>query len=813
MSSDTIAALRQGRDAMRAGRLQVAAEHFGEAIVRNPKAALPWSLQAEVLYRLGRLRDAKAAARRAVQLDEEATLAWVRLGIIGLRQGDLQESARNFETALSVDPVRAAEWHRRLTGHEEGASLSAKEPASIPELVFAELGRDLALEEDSGELQIQRRRAAEDASVPLWDVGHFIRGRHEVLAVRRGGMSFVHICFDHLQGRPYAVKALKRELLDLPGIREAFLREAELWVSLERHPNIVEADFVQVIDNQPAIFLEYVDGGSVAGLLRERPLPVVKAVELALQVCYALQHAHLTAKIIHRDIKPSNILLTKSGIAKVTDFGLAHAVGEAQFSDERARHRVYGTPQYMAPEQFTPDAEVTVRADIYAFGCTLYEMLTRQWPFKATTPSEFKAKHESEIAPDPRTYNQALRPELVAIVTKCLAKSEVDRYRSFMEVSTALGEVYVQLTGTARTRPAVVSGMSAEQWVAKGASLAQLGKLEESLEAFDRAIQLDQELPQAWTGKAESLRTLGRYREALVCCYRALSRDPRSLVAYNIRGLCYAALGEHDRALEDFDRAIAIDPNQREVWHNRGLSLEAKGNYDGAIECFDRVLAFEPRTPQSLLSKALCLLAKGDYQAAVEVCELLLEIDPDSAAAWKVKGAALAALQKWGLAVTCYEKALEIAPEDEYARQAAEEARQQSIQKSPAHAESSFERGIRRFNRGRFAEAVAEFERAVQEDPGDERAWRYLSATLFRLGRYAEAESPARKSIELKPDDPAALCNLGVILRKQERWSEAREVLKAALRLDANYLKARIELDKVNIRDPSATRQLGDEAG
>jgi len=802
VSVSMTAALREGREALRTGNPELAVDHFGQAIAHNPRMALPWALQAEAFLRLGRLRESKAAATRAVQLDDGATPAWVRIGIIELHLGDAQESARNLERALAVDAERAGEWHLRMIGRRDGVSLGAVPPSNPPELLLAGLARDLALERGSGDAAIQERRASDDEARPRWDAGCFIRGRHEVLTVRRGGMSFVHVCFDHVQGRPYAVKTLKQALLDVPGVREAFLREAELWVSMDRHPHIVEADFVQVIDEQPAIFLEYVDGGSVSGLLRERALPIARAVEIALQVCDALQHAHLSAKIIHRDVKPSNILLTKDGAARVTDFGLAHAADDVPVFGEKSR--IFGTPQYMAPEQFTPGAEIDARADIYAFGCTLYEMLTRQWPFRGASGAEFKVKHETEPPPDPRAHNRALRPELVEIIHRCMAKSPQDRYRSFAEVSAALSEMYRELTGKQRERATAASGMSAEQWTAKGASLAQLGKHEEAVAAFDRAIQIDQELPQAWTGKAEALRALNRPREALVCCYRALSRDPHSIAAHNTRGLCYAALGEHDRALDDFDRAIALDPNQREVWHNRGLSLEAKGDYDGAIECFDHALAIDSGTTQSWLSKALCLLAKGDYQEAAHACEPLLELDPDNAAGWKVKGAALAALRKWERAVTCYQKALEIDPEDAYARQAAEEAVQKRDEKAAAGSGSAFERGMRRLQRGRFAEAVAEFERAIEEQPDDERGWRHLSGTYFRLGHYGAAEAPARKSVELRPDDAAVHCNLGVILRKLGKWAEAREVLKTALRIDPHYLKARVELDKVNQRDPSA---------
>lgn len=810
MSLSANAPLREGRLALKAGNLDAAVEHFAEAISRAPKAALPWVLKAEVLYQLGRTREATAAATRAVQLDDGATPAWVRLGVVALRLGDRDEAARNFDRALDIDLLRAHEWHQRLRG--ASVDRHAKETpqreglSPTPELLFASVGRQLCIQEQSGEGEIQQRRVRADEAPPFWDVGHFVRGRYEVLAVRRGGMSYVHICFDHTLGRPYAVKTLKPDLLDTTGVRDAFLREAELWVRLARHPHIVEADFVQVVESQPAIFLEYVDGGSLSGLLRERPVSLPQAVEIGLQVADALEHAHSQGKIIHQDVKPSNVLLTADRTAKVTDFGLAQAVGAARGSKADDDRHIFGTPQYMAPEQFLPKGEIDTRADIYSFGCTLYEMLTRCWPFGASTPAEYRDKHRQAPIPDPRAINSAIRPELVQVITRCMQKAPKDRYRSFADVSAALGDVYRLVTGKRPERAAALDQFNAANWAAKGASLAQLGKHEEALEALERAIQIDQELPQSWTAKANSLHALGRHREAIICCYRALARDPRSIAAHNIRGLSQAALGEHEQAIQDFQRAIDIEPNNREAWHNMGLSLEALGEYERAIRCFDRALEIEPGTAQSWLSKALCLLAKGDYKLAAEACDRLLEIDPDTADAWKVKGASLAALGKWERAMTCYNKALELDPEDQYARQAAEDVRRRQSAPAPEQPErpsSQFERGVRRMRKGRFAEAVAEFERAVEEDPNDERSWRHLSAAYFQIGRYEEAEPPARKCVELAPHDAAVHCNLGVIQRKQEKWAEARDSLLQALRLDPNYLKAREELDKVNARDPA----------
>ena len=223
-------------------------------------------------------------------------------------------------------------------------------------------------------------------------------------------------------------------------------------------------------------------------------------------------------------------------------------------------------------------------------------------------------------------------------------------------------------------------------------------------------------------------------------------------------------------------------------------------------------MEIDPTTTESWLSKALSLLAQGDYRAAVEATDRVVELDPNTATAWKVRGAALAALRRWQEAIACYARATEIDPSDAYARQAGEEAQQKMAAASQhsERADSAFERGLRRLHRGRLQEAIAEFQRAVEEDPASERAWRHLSGVYFQLGRHAEAELPARKCVELAPEDAAVHCNLGVILRKQEKWAEARDVLLKALRLDPNYIKARVELDKVNARDPGTLGQTAE---
>ncbi len=192
-----------------------------------------------------------------------------------------------------------------------------------------------------------------------------------------GGMGTVWRARDPRLDRMVAVKFLTEELCARPGFAERFLREARHMARLQ-HPRIVTVHEVGELDGVPFFTMEHVDGVSLAAL---RPLPAERAIGIALEVCDALAFAHANG-IVHRDIKPENILVDGLGHAKVADFGIAQRDGDARLT---AAGGVLGTPAYLAPEVLR-GATADARADVYALGVVLHEVVTGQLPTGSYTP-------------------------------------------------------------------------------------------------------------------------------------------------------------------------------------------------------------------------------------------------------------------------------------------------------------------------------------------------------------------------------------------------------------------------------------------
>jgi serine/threonine protein kinase len=200
----------------------------------------------------------------------------------------------------------------------------------------------------------------------------------------RGGMAVVHRGIDEELGRAVAVKQLAAHLAGDAELRARFLREARLAAALN-HPNVVSVYDLGERDGLPFIVMEFVEGETLADLLaRERRIAPRRAVELALQACAGLEHAH-RAGLVHRDVKPANLLLRYDGTVKIADFGIARAVDASTLLTQAGT--ILGTAAYLAPEQ-AEGGRVTPATDVYALGAVLYEALSGRLPYGAASLSE-----------------------------------------------------------------------------------------------------------------------------------------------------------------------------------------------------------------------------------------------------------------------------------------------------------------------------------------------------------------------------------------------------------------------------------------
>jgi serine/threonine-protein kinase len=286
------------------------------------------------------------------------------------------------------------------------------------------------------ETAIGSRSAEFETHLPNGEVRSF--GRYRLLReLGNGGMSAVYLAYDPVERRPVALKVLADHLTHDRSSSARFLREAKIGQSLQfAHVVRTFAGERDPVTERHFLVLEYVDGPSCQFLLdRTGPLAVRDAARIALDMAMALEYLH-HRRLVHRDIKPGNILLTTSGVAKLSDLGLVKHLDEN--SDLTAIHQGFGTSWYMPYEQIQNAKLVDGRSDIYALGATLYHMLTGRAPFAGNDHAEVAArKNRGEYAPA-SAFNSSVPPDLDGILSRMLAREPRDRFATATDLVVAL---------------------------------------------------------------------------------------------------------------------------------------------------------------------------------------------------------------------------------------------------------------------------------------------------------------------------------------------------------------------------------------
>ncbi len=251
--------------------------------------------------------------------------------------------------------------------------------------------------------------------------------------VGRGAMGIVHRARDEKLERDVAIKQMADELRQYPEAMRLFRLEAKALAQLN-HTNIVTM-YDQVDDGDHVwMIMEFVDGRTLESVLAERgALPWFEAVGIVDQVCSGLAYAH-ARKVIHRDIKPANIFVARDRIVKLGDFGLARVTREVQ----NHRTEVRGTPLYMAPEQIKGE-DVDGRTDLYAVGCTLFEMCTGRPPF---IDGDVVYKQVHEAPPTPTSVGGSMPDGLERLIMRLIAKVPADRPQSANDVRAAFKDIF-----------------------------------------------------------------------------------------------------------------------------------------------------------------------------------------------------------------------------------------------------------------------------------------------------------------------------------------------------------------------------------
>jgi serine/threonine protein kinase len=255
--------------------------------------------------------------------------------------------------------------------------------------------------------------------------------------VGAGGMGRVYLGVNPQIGSRVAIKVLSEECAKDRSLVERFFTEARA-VNVIRHESIVNVvDINQLPDGRPYIVMELLEGDSLAELIRRGPIPLGTLSGLMTQVLDGLAQAHEKG-IIHRDLKPDNIFVTRSGRAKILDFGIAKLQPELGAVNEGTRTgALIGTPFYMPPEQALA-RPVDARSDLYSLGIILYEAVTGRRPFQGSTIYELLKQHVEVDPPPPTSLRYDLTPALESVIRRAMAKNPSQRFQSAQEFAQAL---------------------------------------------------------------------------------------------------------------------------------------------------------------------------------------------------------------------------------------------------------------------------------------------------------------------------------------------------------------------------------------
>jgi serine/threonine-protein kinase len=279
----------------------------------------------------------------------------------------------------------------------------------------------------------QAKRVYQELS---YSVGPEIPGYQLLEKLGQGSMGIVFKGRQLSMNRLVAIKVLKPKLAANPKDLERFLQEAHLAAKLS-HNNIIQAIDAGSAGKIHYFVMEYVEGTPISQQIDAgKVFSEAEALEIILQIAHAIDHAN-RRHLIHRDIKPANIVITKEGVAKLADLGLARQTsGDALAQEEKGTVR--GTPFYIAPEQIRGFDDIDVRADIYSLGATLYHMVTGRPPFRGKTINAIFDGHLREELTPPDHLNTTLSAGLGEVVEFMMAKDRRQRYPSPEELITDL---------------------------------------------------------------------------------------------------------------------------------------------------------------------------------------------------------------------------------------------------------------------------------------------------------------------------------------------------------------------------------------
>ncbi|MCB9893260.1 MAG: protein kinase [Planctomycetes bacterium] len=471
--------------------------------------------------------------------------------------------------------------------------------------------------------------------------------------IGQGGMGHVYKAKHTGLDKEVAVKVLPRELANNAVLRERFMNEARMAGQLE-HPNITPVYAVDEHEGQPYIVMQLVDGVPVSRLVSRQGVDPLLAVRITAQVARGLAYAH-KRKLVHRDIKPDNLLILNNGRVKISDFGVAAAMG----TDASSGHS--GSPPYMSPEQCRGEP-VDGRSDIYSLGVTLYLLLTGRRPFLGETSQALILMHQQDDYPPLSELRPGLPRELERIVNRMLAKNPDMRYENAEELAEDL-EAAAELIRSQRRRTVSVprGGESGIYKLARQAALAaeEEGDREETIELA--ILSMTTQVENSVTD-AQAAMKVARYDEALKQIEQAMRLKPNEARLYLLRGHVFRKQRKLKEAIADYEMAVNLHPEDPRARSFLGSVQRMTGDLSGARENLTYALKLNAHNVEARISLGKIFEKARAWMAAQREYEKCIELVPADERGYVALAVLLIGRDQKDKARSMLEKALEINP-------------------------------------------------------------------------------------------------------------------------------------------------------
>ncbi len=608
----------------------------------------------------------------------------------------------------------------------------------------------------------------------------------------RGGMSSVFLAQDCKHRRSVAIKVLNPELAASLG-PDRFLKEIELAARLN-HPHILPLHDSGNADGLLYYVMPYVEGESLRERLdRDQQLSIEEAVRHGRAIASALDYANRQG-VVHRDVKPENVMLYE-GEAMVMDFGIAKAMSTIGADTLTQTGMMVGTPAYVSPEQAAGELNLDGRSDQYSLACMIYEMVSGERPFTATTAQALMAKRFTETAKPLRAVRAAVPENIERAVAKAMATDPAGRFLTTAQFGQALASGSLHTPSDTGVMPSPIVSAAKSVAVLPFANMSADaeneyftdGMAEEIINALSKiqALRVASRTSSfAFKGKNEDIGEIGRKLKVSTVLEGSVRKMGNKLritaQLVNVADGYHLWSERYDREMEDVFaiqddisqaivkalRVILSEGEKQQIEKPRSLNVEAYDYYlrgmqyfhqhrrkslDYARQMFNKAIEIDPGYARAYAGVADCYSMLYTYFDAREFN--LRQADIASSKALELESGLAEAHLARGMAVMLSKHFEEAVPEFE-----------QAMALNPKLFEAVFWYARARLSQGNYEDAVKLFERAASLRPEDYETQKFLSQAFRSLARNDESDAALRKTIklielhlELNPDDSRAL--------------------------------------------------------